>query len=152
MTAAYAFAEKHANEKMTTEECAQKFNTPSDCTNLPDVRRYIMFKTFETFDKGFYLTDDGKEVQVDQALVLESVKNTAQINFSDIMSEVKEKVVTKSECTPVTVVSLDTVMGAKTLIEKGLKPALLNFANAHMPAGHYYYATGTQEENLCLRY
>ena len=53
--------------------------------------------------------------------------------------------------TEVRVEDCDCVLAAKTLIDAGYNPAMLNLADLYVPGGLVEFGSGAQEENLCRR-
>ena len=53
--------------------------------------------------------------------------------------------------TEVRVEDCDCVLAAKTLIDAGYNPAMLNLADLYVPGGLVEFGSGAQEENVCRR-
>ena len=105
----------------------------------------IFNSTLTLLRQGWYLAPDGHKVQLPST---EEVMAAAAMYNEPIrvMLDPKEPIHTE-----VRVENMDCVLAAKSLIDAGYNPAMLNLADLHTPGGLVEYGSGAQEENLCRR-
>jgi uncharacterized protein (TIGR02452 family) len=105
----------------------------------------IFNATLGLIRQGWYLAPSGHKVK------LPSVDDVmaAAVMYSEPIELLNEPAEPFS--TEIRVENQDCVLAAKTLIDAGYNPAMLNLADLHTPGGLVEYGSGAQEENLCRR-
>lgn len=101
--------------------------------------------TMDAIKKGGYTSPSGDEVEftmVDQMVNGTKFYSTKVVNNYDELPKYD---------TEITVINNDTLYSAKELIDKGLKPAILNMASFSTPGGGVTKGSAAQEESIFRR-
>lgn len=101
--------------------------------------------TMDIIKKGEYTSPSGNKVTF--AMVDEMVNNT-KFYSTKVVNKYDE--LPKYE-TKITIVNNDTIYAAEELINKGLKPAILNMASFSTPGGGVTRGSAAQEESIFRR-
>ena len=92
-------------------------------------------------NRGYMNVDLSREID-------ETVKNTTTIKPEVILPNHGRKR-SPSHITHVEIANLTTLVAAKEIVDKGMKVAVLNFANPIEPGGGFLSGSRAQEESLC---
>lgn len=110
-------------------------------------QRIAIYKaTVETVFKGFYSDSKGSQVHID-GLDDYMVNRT---KYYDRKALIDHSSLPRYE-TEIKVIDNDTIYAAKELLDRGLKPAVLNMASFHTPGGGVIKGSSAQEENIFRR-
>ena len=103
-------------------------------------------ETVDLCKKGVYKTPNGEEIRID-ALDDNMVNGT---KFYGKKVDIDHSTLPRYD-SDIKVVDNDCIYEAKVLIEKGMKPAVLNMASFHTPGGGVINGSSAQEENIFRR-
>lgn len=96
--------------------------------------------TVETVENNGYVNTQGKFVEIDDIGDSTFVSRPLKPKFPDERHDTELKVV-----------NMDSLLAAKALIDRGMKPAVLNMASWRRPGGYVEGGSSAQEENLFRR-
>lgn len=105
----------------------------------------IFNSTLALLGQGWYISQSGKKVKLPSAKDVMDAAVMYREPFH-VMVDPLEPITTE-----VRVENKDCVLAAKSLIDAGYNPAMLNLADLYTPGGLVEYGSGAQEENLCRR-
>ena len=109
------------------------------------LRIQIFNDTLRVLQQGGYVAPSGRKVELPP---VEEVMKAAVMYKEPFSVPCGQTATTVTE---VRVEDCDCVLAAKTLIDAGYNPAMLNLADLYVPGGLVEFGSGAQEENLCRR-
>jgi len=106
-------------------------------------RTNVYKNNFEVFEQWGYVTPSGKEITFsDKQAMLDATKvYREEFNVNDVPALAEE--------TSIKLIEVGSVECAEQMIDEGLNPAVLNFADAYTACGMYNSGSNAQEESIC---
>lgn len=106
-------------------------------------RTNVYKNNYEVFSQWGYVTPSGKEVTFSykQAMLDATKVYREEFNVNDVPALESE--------TTIELVEMGSMECAKQMIDEGLNPAVLNFADAYVACGMYNSGSNAQEESIC---
>jgi uncharacterized protein (TIGR02452 family) len=148
------------NAKIWLEQFMRNKNELEQITNQDErrqndfIRRMlrvtVMLNTMATMRKRKYILEDFStktEVLIEPPFSLVTIRYNHQSKFT----QSNQTLTAPFSSTNVRVINEDCLISYNTLASSGMKPLLLNMANAATPGGGYRKGDGAQEENLFRR-
>ena len=121
---------------------------------LHGLRIALIDDTFRRLDAGWYTSCTGEAVKFEKGVhnPEENTKDVIPYDFMDKkfpeLPPMEDRPFQKTE---VFVRNADCVIEALKMLDEGMRPAVINMANANNPGGGYLSGSGAQEENLFRR-
>ena len=108
-----------------------------------EVRKNVYKNNFEVFAQWGYIAPSGKEIILsDKAAMLDATRvYRKSFHVDDIEANL--------EPTKIWLDEIGSIEATKELIDLGLNPAVLNFADAYHACGMYNSGSNAQEESIC---
>lgn len=108
-----------------------------------EVRKNVYKNNFEVFAQWGYIAPSGKEIRLsDKQAMLDATRVYQDLFHVDGCFE-------NSKPTKIRLSEIGSIEATKELINHGLNPAVLNFADAYHACGMYNSGSNAQEESLC---
>ena len=127
----------------------QKQRSQNDFTRRM-LRVTVMLNTMATIRKRKYPLEDSP-TKTEVLINSPSSLNTILYNHKSKLIHNGQTITPPFTCTNVQVLNEDCLISYSTLVSSGIKPLLLNMANATTPGGGYRKGDGAQEENIFRR-
>lgn len=149
--------EKKYESTFDHEGWLKKFKEASEkrsYDDLHELRVNIIGDTFSRLDAGWYKSYTGEKVEFEKGVhdPKENTKLVRPYDFTDIdFPELPPMAERPFQKTEVFVRNADCVIETLKMLDEGMKPAVINMANANNPGGGYLGGAGAQEENLFRR-
>jgi len=105
------------------------------------VRKDVFYSNKEIFAAGGYTTESGQDVTLQNSAMLEGSIFATDAFELPATAELFE--------TETGTANIGCLEMAKALIDRGMKPAVLNLADAYLACGFYQGGSSAQEESLC---
>ncbi len=118
-------------------------NHDGDISELHQLRKEIYAETLKVCMCGYYCVGGNEITLSDTAIMMEGSCLYQDLGATSVLS-----VVDKTE---ITVIQSDSLTAGKGLLDEGLNPIVLNFANRQTPGGGVLRGSGAQEENIFRR-
>ena len=138
--------EKTPGNKMRQNEWRECFRAAfesSDLTTLHALRVEIYRETIEIVKNGRYHAGDSDVVLPDPCQMMSDTilyNNPGEVDIPQ-----------QEQPTVIDVISEDSLLAGKKLLDEGYNPIVLNFANRQTPGGGVTRGAGAQEENIFRR-
>lgn len=107
------------------------------------LRQDVYKSNSEIFHAGGYTCESGKvvELPIDDSMLAGTIFYKDSIDANHIAASVEK--------TATSTVNEDCIKVAKSMVERGLKPCVMNLADAYVACGMYKLGSNAQEESLC---
>ncbi len=114
-----------------------------DIPTLHSLRRLIYEETLDVVARGKYTIDNIEVTLNDTPAMMKHSCLYTDPGHVDVPEQEKPTIIE--------VINSDSLLAGKRLLDEGLNPVVLNFANRHTPGGGVLGGSGAQEENIFRR-